>query len=339
MRIAYDVTPLSHPRTGVGNYILGALRGMLAAAEDEHELVAFGPVSVRGRATLDHALAGLALKRCIVTVPFGHAVRRGWTRLGRPPAERFVGDFDVLHFTDWMQPPQRKGVRTTMIHDLGPLHFPEWLHARTVRMHTANARAARECDVVFTNAQYTANDIAKMLGISHERIRVAYPGVDDIFRPDGERHARPRPYAFTTATSDWRKNLDTVRIAWRRLAHELDLLALGDIGYVAPERLPPLYRGASVFVYPSRFEGFGMPVIEAMASGVPCVVSNHPSLDEASGDAAVRVDPESPEAIAAGVREALTRRDELVSHGLAHAGRFSWLETGRIHLQGYADAL
>jgi glycosyltransferase involved in cell wall biosynthesis len=82
-----------------------------------------------------------------------------------------------------------------------------------------------------------------------------------------------------------------------------------------------------------------MPVIEAMASGVPCVVSIHPSLDEASGDAAVRVDPESPEAIAAGVREALDRRDELVPRGLEHARGFTWLETGRAHLRGYADAL
>jgi glycosyltransferase involved in cell wall biosynthesis len=338
VRIAYDVTPLSHPRTGVGNYVLGALRGMLAAVDEGHELVAFGPISVRGRATLDDALDGVLVERRTTTVLFGHLVRRAWTRLGTPPAERFIGEFDVLHFTDWMQPPQRHGLRATMIHDLGPLHFPKRVHLRTYRMHTANMRAARSCDIVFTNAEYTANDIVDRLGIRRERVRVAYPGVDADFRPDGERHERGRPYAFTTATTDWRKNLETVRAAWPPLADDLDLVALGDLGYVPHQRLPALYRGASVFLYPSRFEGFGIPVIEAMACGIPCVVSAHPSLDEASGDAAVRVDPESPEAIADGVREALVRREELFARGLAHARRFTWLETGRIHLRGYAEA-
>jgi glycosyltransferase involved in cell wall biosynthesis len=311
---------------------------MLAAAEDEHELVAFGPISVRGRRTLDNALDGVLVERRTATVPFGHLVRRAWTRLGTPPAERLIGEFDVLHFTDWMQPPQRHGLRATMIHDLGPLHFPKRVHPRTYRMHTANMQAAKRCDIVFTNAEYTASDIVDRLEIPRARIRVAYPGVGADFRPDGERHERGRPYAFTTATTDWRKNLETARAAWPPLADDLDLVALGDLGYVPHERLPALYRGASVFLYPSRFEGFGIPVIEAMACGIPCVVSSHPSLDEASGDAAVRVDPENAEAIADGVREALLRRDDLVARGFAHARRFTWLETGRIHLQGYAEA-
>jgi glycosyltransferase involved in cell wall biosynthesis len=332
VRIAYDVTPLSHPRTGVGNYILGALEGMVEVGG--HELVAFGPVSIRGRRLLDDALMGVDVERKLVSVPFAHATRRAWGALAHPAAERFTGGFDVLHFTDWMRPPQSAGVRATMIHDLGPLHFPERLHPRTVRMHTTNAREAHRCDVVFVNSEFTANDVVERLGIARERIRVAHPGVDREFSPDGPRHDAGAPYVFTTATDDWRKNLENLRAAQT----DQRVLALGDLGYVDPARLPALYRGASVFVYPSRFEGFGIPVVEAMACGVPCVVSNHPSLDEASGEAAVRVDPESPQAIADGIREAHERSDELVSLGIEHANRFTWRETGRVHLQGYADA-
>ncbi|HEY8631136.1 MAG TPA: glycosyltransferase family 1 protein [Gaiellaceae bacterium] len=341
MRIAYDVTPLSHPRTGVGNYILGALKGMAEAADGSHELVAFGPVSIRGRKLLDSTLADLPVERRIATVPFGHAVRTGWSRLGRPPAERFLGQMDVLHFTDWMVPPGRPRVRATMIHDLGPLRYPERLHPRTVRMHSATARAAAGCDVVFTNAEYTANDVVEQLGIPRERIRVAYPGVDARYRPDGERHEIGLPYVFTTATEDWRKNRVVVEAAVRLVGDDLKLLSLGQggRGYVADEELPALYRGAAVFAYPSRFEGFGIPIIEAMACGVPCVVSSHPSLDEACGDAAVRADPESPEAFAEGIARALAEREELGARGLVHARRFNWLDTGRIHLQSYADAL
>lgn len=341
MRIAYDVTPLSHPRTGVGNYILGTLKGMAEAAGASHELVAFGPVSIRGRKLLDSTLADLPVERRIATVPFGHAVRTAWSRLGRPSAEFFLGQVDVLHFTDWMVPPGRPRVRATMIHDLGPLRYPERLHPRTVRMHSATARAAARCDVVFTNAEYTANDIVDRLGIPRERIRVAYPGVDARYRPDGERHELGHPYVFTTATEDWRKNRGVVEAALEQLGGDLALLSLGrgGRGYVADDELPALYRGAAVFAYPSRFEGFGIPVVEAMACGVPCVVSAHPSLDEACGDAAVRADPESPEGFAEGITRALAEREELVARGLAHAHRFNWRETGRIHLQSYADAL
>jgi len=336
VRIAYDVTPLSHPRTGVGNYILGALTGMLEVSPGD-ELVAFGPVSFRGRRLLDEALAGLEVDRRTITVPFAHATRRAWGALGHPATERFTGRFDVLHFTDWMHPPQRAGVRATMIHDLGPLHFPERLHPRTVSMHTANAREARDCDVVFVNSEYTANDVAERVGVDRARIRVAYPGVSPIFTPDGQ-NAVEDPFIFTTATRDWRKNLDNLERAVDSLDERLPLVN-GNARPFSDDAIARMYRGATVFVYPSRFEGFGMPVVEAMASGTPCVVSNHPSLDEASGDAAIRVDPERPEAIAAGIQEALARRDELISLGLAHARRFTWADTGRAHLRGYADAL
>ena len=356
MRIAFDVSPLSHPRTGVGNYVLGSLRGLLeAAAESGDEVVPFGISGRWGAGHLAGALAGLPARPRTVTLPLAHAWRTAWSRAGRPAAERFLGPLDVLHFWDWMYPPQRAGVRATMIHDLVPLRFPEWTTARTRRMHRAKYRhAARTCDVILVNSRFTGEEVVELLRVPAERVRVAYPGVEPRFRPDGEASDLGRPYALTLATLEPRKNLATLLDAHAALAGELALAVAGGagwgeqpelardgvlpLGYVADEEVPRLLRGAAVFVYPSLFEGFGMPVVEAMACGVPCVVSTHPSLDEACGDAAVRVDPRSAEGVAEGIREALARRDELVPRGLAHAARFTWRGTGDAFLAAYRDA-
>jgi glycosyltransferase involved in cell wall biosynthesis len=350
VRIVLDVSPLSHPRTGVGNYIRGSLLGLTQAAG--HEVVAFAPASRQGKREIEKSLDGIAVERRLPVLPAAHAVRTAWSRLGRPAAERVVGGFDVLHFSDWMYPPQRAGVRSTMIHDLVPVHFPEWVHARTRRMHAAKyTHAARSCDVVIVNSRFTGDDVAETLGVPRERIHVAYPGVDPAYTPDGARHELGRPYVLTVATLEPRKNLTALVEAHAQLDGALVLAVAGAagwgaqaaldadrivrLGYTPPQELPPLYRGASVFVYPSLFEGFGMPIVEAMACGVPVVASSHPSLDEACGDAAVRADPKDPAAIAAAIHSALDRREELVPKGLEHARSFTWLATGLAHLSAW----
>jgi glycosyltransferase involved in cell wall biosynthesis len=222
-------------------------------------------------------------------------------------------------------------------------------------MHGAKYRhAARTCDVVMVNSRYTGDDVSQTLGVARDRIHVAYPGIDPRFAPEGERADLGRPYALTVATLEPRKNLPALVEAYRHLSDELGLAVVGAagwgsqpvldapgvirLGYAAPEALPGLYRGARVVVYPSLFEGFGMPVVEAMACGVPVVASSHPSLDEACGDAAVRADPQDPDAIADAVRIALQRRDDLVLRGLEHARSFTWLANARAHLAAWENA-
>jgi glycosyltransferase involved in cell wall biosynthesis len=349
--IALDVSPLSHPRTGIGNYMRGSIAGLAEAAAGGHELVAFAPTSPRGLRTIPAALEGVPLDLRLRFLPFAHFWRQGWSRLGRPPVERFLGPIDVLHFSDWMYPPQRGGVRATTIHDLVPLRHPEWVQGRTRRMHGAKYRnAARTCDVVFVNSEFTKDEVVELLGVPAERVRVAHPGVDARFRPGGQRADLGAPYVLTVATLEPRKNLSVLVEASSHLGPELTLAVAGQegwgpeasglhrLGYVSDERLAELYRGASVFAYPSRFEGFGMPIVEAMASGVPVVASSHRSLDEACGDAALRADPDDPEGFAAAIARALVEREDLVRRGLQHAARFRWLETGRAFLAGYAHA-
>ena len=351
MRIAVDVSPLSHPPTGIGNYIRGSLAGLVEAAATEHEVVAFAPTSLRGPERIREALGEIPVETRLWPVPASHAVRTAWSILGHPAAERILGRFDALMYTDWMTPPQRGGLRATTIHDLNPLHHPEWCTPRTVSMHRRkDADAVRACDVVFTNSRYTADDAAETLGIEVERLVVAHPGVGAEFGQEGDRAVYGgRPYVLGVGTLEPRKNLARLVDAWRLLGNDHGLVLAGGAGwgeqpgldepgivlpgYVSAASLPALYRGAAAYVYPSLFEGFGIPVVEAMACGTPVVVSNHRSLDEACGAAAVRVDPLDPEAVAAGILEAIARRDELVAAGAEHAAQFTWGATGKTMLE------
>ena len=340
MRIVVDVTPLSHRRTGVGNYIRGSLRGLAEAAGGQHELVALGVVSMRARDQIESSLRGLDVEQRIVTLPpSANLWRTLWSRVGYPAVERLAGALDVFHFSDWMYPRQRGGVRSTLIHDLVPLHFPDLVHPRTRRQNLAKYRhSAETCDVIVVNSEYTADDVAEQLAFDRERIVVARPGVDERFTPEGPRHDAGGPYVLMLSPGEPRKNFD-------RLADAVDLVRTRrpELRLVAPKwvddnELPALYRGAFVFAYPSLFEGFGMPIVEAMACGAPVVASAHPSLDEACGDAALRADPLSPEALAEAIENALAERDGLVAKGLAHAARFSWRACGAAHLQGFETA-
>ena len=353
MRIVVDVSPLALPRTGIGNYLRGMLAGLATAAAGEHELVAFSVTGLPGRRRIEAALAGLPYERRLAVLLYARGLRPLWSRLQRPAVERLAGRLDVFHFSDWMYPAQRAGLRATTIHDLVPLRFPEWVAPQTRRMHSAKyANAARTCRLVVANSAFTARDVVERLRVPEERVRVAYPGVDPLFGPEGERAERERPYVLTVSTLEPRKNLGVLVEAFglvRARRPGLELVVAGLAGTAAPgvayagfvpdEELARLYRGAAAFAYPSRFEGFGMPVAESLVSGVPAVVSSHPSLDEASGDVAFRADPDSPEAWADALERALDAPEDARRRGIEHARRFTWEACGRAVLDSYLTSV
>ena len=273
MRIAFDVSPLSHPRSGIGTYLRGSLAGLAEAAAGEHEIVAFAPTSPQGKKAIPAALAGIPVEISLQFLPVRALLAPGVEPARQAAVERFLGPIDVLHFSDWMYPPQRAGIRATTVHDLVPLRHPEWVQGRTRRMHTAKYRnAARTCDLVFANSAFTARDVVELLGVPEDRVRVALPGVDDVFTSDGAKADLGGDYVLTVATLEPRKNLGALVEAQALLGRDDLLLAVvgaegwGEqpaldrpgvvrLGYVDDDELARLYRGAAVVRLPVALRG------------------------------------------------------------------------------------
>ena len=347
---------LSHPRSGIGTYLRGSLAGLAEAAAGEHEIVAFAPTSPQGKKAIPAALEGIPVELSLQFLPFAHFWRQGVEpprQAGRRALARPVRRPPLLRLD--VSAAARRRPRDD---DPRPraAAAPDWVQGRTRRMHAAKYRnAARTCDLVFANSAFTARDVVELLGLPESRVRVALPGVDDVFTSDGAKAELGGPTSSPWRRSSRARTSRALVEAQALLGRDdlllavvgaegwgeqpaLDRLGIVRLGYVDDDELARLYRGAAAFAYPSRFEGFGLPVIEAMACGVPVVCSSHESMDEACGDAAVRADPESPAAIAAAIEVALDRRDELVARGLAHAALFSWAKTGRVFLDAYLEA-
>ena len=241
MRIAFDVSPLSHPRTGIGNYIRGSLAGPggggRPGARDRRlraDEPAGPPRDPRGSRRPPGRGAPARASRL---TPLPHGVEQAWAPAGRalPRAVRRP----PLHGLD--VPAAAGGVRATTIHDLVPLRFPEWVTPRTRRDARREVRrTARTCDVIFTNSGYTANDVVELLGVPRERVRVARPGLGPGFSADGRRADLGGPYILGVGTLEPRKNLARLVEAWRLLDGGLSARARGrrGLGRAAAARRP-----------------------------------------------------------------------------------------------------
>jgi glycosyltransferase involved in cell wall biosynthesis len=213
---------------------------------------------------------------------------------------------------------------------------------------TAVPRSARKADRIIAVSDRTRDDLVELYRIPESKIRVIPHGVDPAFSP-GDGH--PEGYLLFVGAVQRRKNpgavleaandlqLPLVVVGPERepaLADELRRLGADLRGYVEKPQLAQLYRGAVCLVAPSRYEGFGLPVLEAMASGTPVVAAPDPALVEVAGDAAVYADEGD---IAGAILHAVERREELRAAGLERAARFTWAETARRTVEVYRELL
>jgi glycosyltransferase involved in cell wall biosynthesis len=310
MRVGLDVSPLVQTGAGTARVVQGLQRALAGRAGLELVPLSFGGA---GRAA--------TVARDAAWYPAGIA----WQARG----------LDVLHCTTMRAPLRARPPVVVTVHDVAllrmPEAFPAW-HRHTGRL--ALRLAVRSADAVVAVSAFTRDELTALLEVPAERVHVCPNGVDAVFRPDGP--AAEGDYVLAVGTLEPRKNLARAVEAARLAGVELRVVGAsgwggvdvpGRLGRLDDEQLAALYRGARCLVFPSLYEGFGLPIVEAMACGTPVVTNSGGATAEIAGDAAVLVDARSAESVAAGIAEAETRRAELVPLGLQRARQFTWERT------------
>jgi glycosyltransferase involved in cell wall biosynthesis len=330
LTVGIDVSPLALTRAGTATHIRG-----LTAALARLDGLELRPYAFGGPSRLTAALRDVA-----------------WY-LGALPLAARRDRVDVLHCPTFRAPPRCPVPLVVTVHDLAVLRHPH-LFNRWSREYGGLLlpHVLRAATAVIAVSKFTRAEVLELADVPEERVHVVGNGVGDPFTPDGR--AGDGDYVLAVATLEPRKNLPRLVDGFRRARLDgAELRVAGASGWggvavagtrvrwlgeVGTEELARLYRGALCVAYVSLYEGFGLPVLEAMACGSPVVISQAPALREVAGEAAIAVDALDPDAIAAGLEEAIARRDELVGPGLARAAQFSWADAARRTLAVYRSA-
>jgi glycosyltransferase involved in cell wall biosynthesis len=319
LRVGIDVSPLELTEAGTARY-LRHLMGHLDGVELEEYVIPGSSRSAKVRRDLLWYLRTLPRK----------AARDG---------------VDVLHCPGHRGPRRSRVPLVVTLHDLAVLRHPETFNRWTREYSRVMLpRIVEGATRVISVSSFTASEAVELLGVDSEKVRVVPHGVEPPFQPEGQ--ASTGEYALAVGTIEPRKNLPRAVEAAQQAGIELRVVGpegwgevgVQSLGFVSDEVLAALYRGAQCLVYPSLYEGFGLPVLEAMACGTPVVTSSFGATAELGRGAAVLVDPYDVDAIAKGIEEARRRREELRAAGLERAARYTWEETARQTLEVYREA-
>lgn len=373
MRIGIEGKVLTPRIGGIGRYAVNLVRAMLKLSGEEHpdlEFVIFtAPQTDRG------LLNGVQVSFCDRFRSVKSTLLRSGLFL---PTGMIFDEIDIFHGLDQAGVPLffKRGKYVVTLHDVIACVLPNLFPWKSrLVLKTAFATIRRHVDLVIVPSEATKEDIVRYLGVERQRIVVIPDGVENRFQSVGDpvrleamrqKYGIPREYILFVGVLEPRKNIPILLQAFSLLLAEkldqgLKLVIAGGSGwgvaeiskavqslglqdhvvfpgFIDEEDLPDLYRGARLFVYPSLYEGFGLPILEAMGCGVPVIASNTSSMPEVAGGAALLVDPLDSEALASAMASVLIdeeMKETLQRKGMARASHFSWETTARKTLESY----
>lgn len=375
MRIALDYTPALRQRAGVGRFTRSLGTALIRQLDDDERLILWNadPAVTRRQAP---AIAGGNQRVVHRRIPLPERwLTIAWHRLRLPvPIERFVGDVDLVHAPDFVAPPSLAPAIVT-IHDLSYLITPDYAYPNLRRyLSQAVPRTLARVSRIVAVSHTTARDLSEHYRIDPDRIAVIPNGVDQMFRPPEPDQARQtvehlgvhEPYFLIVGTIEPRKNHEAVLRAFEHVHGAnpgTSLVIVGSTGWLSEpimdaiaqyaqrlpvqhlsnvddSALPALYARSIALVYPSWYEGFGLPVIEAMACGTAVITSDRGATAEVAGDSALLVSPDDTAAIAGAmsqVRDDPVLRAGLIQRGLEWSKQFSWDSTASAYRLLYRD--
>jgi glycosyltransferase involved in cell wall biosynthesis len=325
MRVAVDISALRQTRAGTARYL-----NLLLPELERHDDVEVRPFAWGGSSR------AAAAARDLLWYPLRSA--------------RVAADADVVHFPSYRGPFASAKPMVVTVHDLALFRHPDAFRAWSRAYgRLAVARVLRATRRVIAVSDFTRRELLDLFGVDDGRIRVVPNAVAPVFTTDGP--ASSGEYVLGVGTLEPRKNLARLAEATRGLGVELRIVGgrgwgsvdvesdgVQWLGEVGDDELAALYRGARCLAYPSLYEGFGIPILEAMACGTPVVTSRGTGTEEVAGGCAVLVDPRDVHGIAAGIEQAAAQRDRLRRLGLQHVREFTPARLGTETTAVYREA-
>ena len=355
LRVGIDISAIPYGR-GVSRYTANLVRELVQEKDVAVRMLGY---SLRQRTQLQE-FAKLTCSACHTRI-LPHPAKLMnilWNDVHKVSPEFFLGDIQVFHSWEF-QPPLKKAALISTIHDLAMLRFPETADPYVLSVHEKSWKhLKKEAKAVIAVSESTKKDIVELLGIDEKKVFVVYEALPEeaktvLSQEEKERVIKhfnlTRPFFFFLGTAEPRKNLPRLVEAWRKYRDDFDLVLAGGSGWedlkpepqlhlvgpVSHHEAVALYQSAEAFVYPSLYEGFGLPILEAFFHGTPVLTSNTSSLPEVGGNAAIYVDPLEIESIRSGLEKVVKQKHELIELGKKQLERFSWKKAASETIEVY----